>query len=461
MIAAIVDGVDGAVPGVPLHDTIKIVDDAGVVQETPERTSLVAVQTPQAFRAAALRAAHVTGAEGTDDASLVEANGGKVVVVTVSRTTARSRTLTICRGLGLSSWLRIAAARAGEESIRVGQGFDVHRHTDDAERVLVLGGCRFEGERGLGGPQRRRCPGATRPRTPSWARPGSVISGSTSPTPILVGKCRFAPDLVRSCRSRQTSWVVDRERRRQGRVRTPEARRAEGRDGTQSDGCRRGTGDGLRSPCRRARRARSPRGHRRARRCGRRDQGLAIVSSRPKRGPGQGRGGRAAAGRKSGPPRSRAPAVRAPPVARETPKPGRSQKGLGGEQVEGRQAVRELLLAQRRKVHEIWISSELQGDRAVEDIETIAAANRVPITYVARKRLEATARSEAPQGVLAMAAPLQEADLGQFVRRRGRSPRSWSPWTGSPTRATSARSCAAAMGPASTSSSCRGTGPFT
>jgi len=80
------------------------------------------------------------------------------------------------------------------------------------------------------------------------------------------------------------------------------------------------------------------------------------------------------------------------------------------------------MLAQRRKVHEIWISSELQGSEAVEDIETIAAANRVPVTYVARKRLETTARSEAPQGVLAMAAPLQEADLGQFLRRRGAHP---------------------------------------
>jgi 23S rRNA (guanosine2251-2'-O)-methyltransferase len=73
-------------------------------------------------------------------------------------------------------------------------------------------------------------------------------------------------------------------------------------------------------------------------------------------------------------------------------------------------------------VHEIWISSELQDSEAVEDIQTIAAANRVPITYVARKRLETTARSEAPQGVLAMAAPLQEADLGQFLRRRGAQP---------------------------------------
>jgi 2-C-methyl-D-erythritol 2,4-cyclodiphosphate synthase len=35
--------------------------------------------------------------------------------------------------------------------IRVGQGFDVHRHSDDSDRVLMLGGCRFEGERGLVG----------------------------------------------------------------------------------------------------------------------------------------------------------------------------------------------------------------------------------------------------------------------------------------------------------------------
>ena len=33
--------------------------------------------------------------------------------------------------------------------IRVGQGFDIHRHTDDPDRALMLGGCRFDGERGL------------------------------------------------------------------------------------------------------------------------------------------------------------------------------------------------------------------------------------------------------------------------------------------------------------------------
>ena len=48
---------------------------------TPDRSTLVAVQTPQAFRASALRRAHDSGAEGTDDASLVEADGGRVVTV--------------------------------------------------------------------------------------------------------------------------------------------------------------------------------------------------------------------------------------------------------------------------------------------------------------------------------------------------------------------------------------------
>lgn len=136
------------------------------------------------------------------------------------------------------------------------------------------------------------------------------------------------------------------------------------------------------------------------------------------RGPGAGRGGRAAAGRRSTAPRSsgagRTGKIRAEGEAKSKP-----QKGLGGEQVEGRQAVRELLLAQRRRVHEIWISSELQDTDSVDDIVAIANANRVPIAWVARKRLESEARSEAPQGVLAKAAELPEADIAQFLRKRG------------------------------------------
>ncbi len=150
--------------------------------------------------------------------------------------------------------------------------------------------------------------------------------------------------------------------------------------------------------------------------------GVSGRSSSGRRGPGQGRAGRAAAGRRSGPPRSRGAGRTGPVRAGDDNKPKRADKGLGGEQVEGRQAVRELLLAQRRKVHEIWISGDLEGSDTIEDIVAIAGANRVPIAYVARRRLEAEARSEAPQGVLAKAATLPEADLGRFLKRRGSRP---------------------------------------
>jgi 2-C-methyl-D-erythritol 4-phosphate cytidylyltransferase len=84
VIEAVAGGADGAVPGIPVADTIKIVDREGpnvMVTSTPARESLVAVQTPQAFRAAMLRAAHASGRDATDDAALVELLGGRVVVV--------------------------------------------------------------------------------------------------------------------------------------------------------------------------------------------------------------------------------------------------------------------------------------------------------------------------------------------------------------------------------------------
>lgn len=81
VIDAVRAGADAAVPGAPVVDTLRS-RDGGVV----DRDRLVAVQTPQGFRAAALRAAHAGGGEATDDASLVEAAGGKVVVVDGSPT---------------------------------------------------------------------------------------------------------------------------------------------------------------------------------------------------------------------------------------------------------------------------------------------------------------------------------------------------------------------------------------
>ena len=79
-IAAVRNGADAAIPAVAVADTIKIVAD-GIVVSTPDRASLVAVQTPQAFRAGVLRAAHESGNDATDDAALVEGLGGVVAVV--------------------------------------------------------------------------------------------------------------------------------------------------------------------------------------------------------------------------------------------------------------------------------------------------------------------------------------------------------------------------------------------
>ena len=84
---AVIDAVDGgkadgAVPGIPPSDTIKAVDESGRVTSTLDRATLVAVQTPQAFRAAVLRRAHEHApSSATDDAMLVEALSGTVQVV--------------------------------------------------------------------------------------------------------------------------------------------------------------------------------------------------------------------------------------------------------------------------------------------------------------------------------------------------------------------------------------------
>jgi 2-C-methyl-D-erythritol 4-phosphate cytidylyltransferase len=82
-------GPDGVVPGVPVSDTIKVATD-GIVSETLDRTNLRAIQTPQAFRLGPLRRLHDLPEErlraATDDASLVEREGGRVVIVAGEKT---------------------------------------------------------------------------------------------------------------------------------------------------------------------------------------------------------------------------------------------------------------------------------------------------------------------------------------------------------------------------------------
>jgi len=76
VIAAVRDGADAVTPAVSIADTLRR-RGGGVV----DRDDVVAVQTPQGFAAGALRRAHESGEEATDDVTVVENHGGTVVVV--------------------------------------------------------------------------------------------------------------------------------------------------------------------------------------------------------------------------------------------------------------------------------------------------------------------------------------------------------------------------------------------
>jgi 2-C-methyl-D-erythritol 4-phosphate cytidylyltransferase len=80
VLEALGEGWDGAVPGLPLADTVKRVNGEAVVETVP-REDLVAVQTPQGFVAPVLRRAAAAGGDASDCAALVERAGGRVKVV--------------------------------------------------------------------------------------------------------------------------------------------------------------------------------------------------------------------------------------------------------------------------------------------------------------------------------------------------------------------------------------------
>ena len=80
VMEALGEGWDGAVPGLPVADTVKRVRGDAVVETVP-RDDLVTVQTPQAFVAPVLRGAAVAGDDASDCAALVERAGGRVKVV--------------------------------------------------------------------------------------------------------------------------------------------------------------------------------------------------------------------------------------------------------------------------------------------------------------------------------------------------------------------------------------------
>lgn len=90
---------------------------------------------------------------------------------------------------------------------------------------------------------------------------------------------------------------------------------------------------------------------------------------------------------------------------------GRSNDEVGGDQVEGRQAVRELLLAGRRGVREILVSVEVDAADILDEIIELADDAHVPIKQIGRGSLDAKARTDAPQGIIARAEPIRPVPL--------------------------------------------------
>src|SRR6476620_6353846 len=99
----------------------------------------------------------------------------------------------------------------------------------------------------------------------------------------------------------------------------------------------------------------------------------------------------------------------------DRPERGRDA-GLGGDQVEGRNAVRELLRARRRRVRELWVAPGREAS-SIAEILDLAAKTGVRVRQVTAEQLVARARTEAPQGVLARADPGVPTEVDDLLGR--------------------------------------------
>ncbi|MFI5047652.1 MAG: 23S rRNA (guanosine(2251)-2'-O)-methyltransferase RlmB [Acidimicrobiia bacterium] len=90
--------------------------------------------------------------------------------------------------------------------------------------------------------------------------------------------------------------------------------------------------------------------------------------------------------------------------------PRREQRDLG-QQVEGRRAVRELLVAGNRRVHDVWMSADAGRAAILGEIAELARDAGVTVRRVDAEEIARKARTEAPQGVVAFAAPIATVEL--------------------------------------------------
>jgi len=95
--------------------------------------------------------------------------------------------------------------------------------------------------------------------------------------------------------------------------------------------------------------------------------------------------------------------------------PSREKEGLGGEQVEGRHAVLELLKARRRSIQKIYVADAQDPSDILDAIEREAQRQRVPVQVVSMTRLDREARTEGHQGVMAIASRLETVTLDDLL----------------------------------------------
>ncbi|HIJ39386.1 MAG TPA: bifunctional 2-C-methyl-D-erythritol 4-phosphate cytidylyltransferase/2-C-methyl-D-erythritol 2,4-cyclodiphosphate synthase [Rhodospirillaceae bacterium] len=133
LVSRVISGLDrypGAIPALPVHDTLKRGSTAGLVEKTVPRDGLYRAQTPQGFHFAAILKAHqmMAGQELTDDAAVIEQAGMTVTMVPGSED---NRKITTPEDLQ-----RALEHLAGAGGIRVASGFDVHKFTAGDHVVL-------------------------------------------------------------------------------------------------------------------------------------------------------------------------------------------------------------------------------------------------------------------------------------------------------------------------------------
>ena len=141
VIAALRAGDVAVIPGLPEVDTVKVVDAAGYVMSTPERSSLRKVQTPQGFAYPVLKAAHSVPQDATDDAVLVANAGHQVRIID-----GEERALKITTPTDLATAMTFIG---DAQAFRTGVGTDAHAFGEGRE--LWLAGLLWPGETGVDG----------------------------------------------------------------------------------------------------------------------------------------------------------------------------------------------------------------------------------------------------------------------------------------------------------------------